>query len=188
MDLLDVALVMTGALERCGIAHFLGGSLASAFHGQPRATNDVDLVADLSELDAPRLVAALGPEFDADEGALRRAARERGAWNAIYLPTVTKIDLFVRGTSPFDESELGRRRRVEVRPGRSLFVETAEDVVLRKLLWYRGGGALSDRQWRDAVEVLRQSRPVLDAGYLDAWSVGLGLRDLLSRAREEAAR
>jgi len=87
---------------------------------------------------------------------------------------------------PFDASEFARRRSVEVRPGRRLFVKSPEDTVLRKLLWYRQGGEVSERQWRDVVEVLRQSRAVLDVAYLDAWAGRLGVEGLLERARGEA--
>jgi len=62
----------------------------------------------------------------------------------------------------------------------------AEDAVLRKLLWYRSGGGVSDRQWRDVVQVLRISRAGLDGAYLDSWAARLDLVALLSRARTEA--
>lgn len=188
MDVVDVALQVAEALERCGVAYFLGGSLASSFQGEPRATNDIDLVVDLSEAGVAPLVAALGPDFDVDETALRRAARERTSWNVIYVPAVTKIDLFIRRDGPFDASEFARRTRVEVRPGRRIFVKSAEDTVLRKLLWYREGGGVSDRQWRDVVQVLRQSRQVIDDVYLDQWAGRLDLDGLLARARSEAGR
>jgi hypothetical protein len=186
VDVLDVALLAAGALERAGVGYFLGGSLASSFQGEPRATNDIDLVVDLAESQVDPLAAALGPDFDLDAVALRRAARERGSWNVIHLPTVTKVDLFVLGTSPFDRSEFERRQRVEVRSGRSLFLKSAEDTVLRKLLWHRAGGGVSDRQWRDLVEVLRISREVLDGAYLDTWAVRLDLVAPLARARADA--
>jgi hypothetical protein len=88
---------------------------------------------------------------------------------------------------PFDASEFARRRRVEVRKGQELFIKSPEDSVLRKLLWYRAGGGVSDRQWRDVVQVLRQSRAVLDVAYLDEWAGRLELAVLLGRARGEAA-
>jgi len=186
MDILDVALLVAGALERSGVDYFLGGSLASSFQGEPRATNDVDLVVDLTEPSVPPFVAALGSDFDVDQEALRRAARERGSWNIIHVPTVTKIDLFMRRDEPFDRSEFVRREWVEVRDGKRLYVKSAADTVLRKLLWYRSGGCVSDRQWRDLVEVLRHSLAQRDAAYLDEWAGRLGLLDLLARARGES--
>jgi hypothetical protein len=107
--------------------------------------------------------------------------------NAFHLPTVTKIDFFRRAHDDYDESEFGRRRAVLVRePDGALFIKAPEDTVLRKLLWYRAGGEVSDRQWRDVVAVLRVSAPDLDAGYLDRWAARLGLGELLARARRAA--
>ena len=186
MDVVDIALKVTEALERCRIGYFLGGSLASSFQGEPRATNDVDLVVDLQEGQVEALAAALGADFDIDDVALRRAAAERSSWNVIYLPSATKIDLFILRASSFDRSEFARRQRVEVRAGRALFVKSPEDSVLRKLLWYREGGEVSDRQWRDVVQVLRQSRALIDHRYLDEWGFELGVADLLASAEAEA--
>ena len=67
-----------------------------------------------------------------------------------------------------------------------MFVKSPEDTVLRKLLWYRTGGEVSDRQWRDVVQVLRQSRSLIDPRYLDEWAVEIGVEDLLARARKAA--
>jgi hypothetical protein len=187
MDVLDVTLLVTGALERCGVGYFLGGSLASSFQGEPRATNDVDLVVDLAAEQVAPLVAALGPDFEVDADALEREARSRGSWNLIYAPAVTKIDLFFLRDAPFDRAEFARRRRVEVRAGASLFIKSPEDTVLRKLLWFRAGGEVSERQWRDVVQVLRHSGAELEGAYLDDWAGQLALGALLARARSEAA-
>jgi hypothetical protein len=65
-------------------------------------------------------------------------------------------------------------------------VKTPEDTILRKLLWYEGGGAVSDRQWRDVLGVLRVSGAMLDDRYLDDWAARLGVDALLGRARAEA--
>ena len=92
------------------------------------------------------------------------------------------------GDAPFDRSESDRRRRVPVRPnGGELFVKSADDSILRKLLWYLDGGRVSERQWRDVVEILRVSRAALDEAYLDSWAASLGLTAELARAREHAA-
>jgi hypothetical protein len=186
---LDVALQLARALDAAEVAYFLGGSLASSLQGEPRATNDIDVVVELRASDVDRLLAALGPDFDADAAALRRAADERNSWNIFYLPLFTKIDLFVLGSSPFDQEEFARRRAVVVRePRDTIVVKSAEDTVLRKLLWYRDGGGVSQKQWSDVVEVLRVSGSTLDAVYLDHWAADLRLTELLARARADAAR
>jgi hypothetical protein len=108
--------------------------------------------------------------------------------NAFFLPVLTKIDFFGVGRSEFDESEFTRRRAVVVGDaGESLVVKTPEDSVLRKLLWFREGGSVSDNQWRDIVAILRVSRANLDVAYMTEWARQLGVAAELTRAEGEAA-
>src|SRR5205823_4921827 len=108
--------------------------------------------------------------------------------NFFFLPAVMKVDLFPVGSSPFDESEFARRSPVLVRPpAGTLIMKSPEDTVLRKLLWYVEGGAVSDRQWRDVVEVLRVSGAAMYRPYLAGWAARLQLSELLDRAQAEAA-
>jgi hypothetical protein len=76
---------------------------------------------------------------------------------------------------------------VVVRDGRILVVKSPEDSILRKLLWFRDGGGVSERQWRDVLGILRAQRGGLDLAYLRDWAKQLGLPGLLDRAMEEAA-
>ena len=100
---------------------------------------------------------------------------------------LTKVDLFAVGDPPYDASEFSRRRAVVVRePDVSLVVKSPEDTVLRKLWRFRQGGEVSDRQWRDVVQVLVFSGPAMDDSYLARWAKELGVADLLVRARAAA--
>jgi hypothetical protein len=105
----------------------------------------------------------------------------------VALPLMTKIDLFVCGSEPFDITEFTRRRAVRVRGDATLFVKSPEDSILRKLLWYIAGGEVSTNQWRDVVAVLRVGGEHLDRDYLDSWARRLGLARHLERAQAEAA-
>jgi hypothetical protein len=103
--------------------------------------------------------------------------------NILYLPVVMKVDLFAVGSTPFDETEFARRRRVPVREAETLVLKSPENTVLRKLLWDRDGGFVSNTQWRDVVAVLRVSGADMDAAYLTTWAKRLKLTDLLERAK-----
>src|SRR6266699_2805628 len=155
-DALGIALRVARAIETVGGAYFVGGSLASSLQGEPRATNDIDIVLELPIGRISALVTALGTDFEVDQDMMRDALLHGGSCNIFFLPTVMKIDFFAVGSTPFDEVEFARRRPVRVRStSEELVVKSPEDTVLRKLLWYREGGEVSDRQWRDVVEVLR---------------------------------
>ena len=58
--------------------------------------------------------------------------------------------------------------------------------MIHKLRWYRMGGGVSDRQWRDVLGVLKVGAGALDRGYLNRVAGDLGLADLLARALSEA--
>jgi hypothetical protein len=70
--------------------------------------------------------------------------------------------------------------------GAELWVKSPEDTILRKLTWYRAGGEVSERQWRDVVAVMRVRGPDLEWAYLDVWAARLGLQALFARARADA--
>ena len=181
---IDIAVKVAAALTAVGADYFVGGSLASSLQGEPRATNDIDFVISLPAGRIHAFRDALGEDFEVDTDMLRDAVLHARTANAFYLPVVTKIDFFGRGYEPFDESEFSRRSSTVVgAAGQSLFVKSAEDTVLRKLLWFREGGSVSEKQWRDIVGVLRISQKVLDDSYLESWAARLNLTELLARAR-----
>ena len=173
---------MTGHLEALGIRHTIGGSLASAFAGEPRSTVDIDIVAEIAEPQVDGLVSRLSPTFYIDADALRRAIRTRASANLIHQETQLKVDLFIAGGTPLDSRQIARRLRVDLDDGRHLHVHPPEDILLQKLRWYRQGGEMSDRQWRDILAIVKVQGAALDRDYLDDGARILGVSDLLERA------
>jgi hypothetical protein len=186
VDEYAVAVRVAAVLDELGIEYTLGGSLASSLHGEPRATNHVGFAVRLEEHHVPRLVERLGPDFVIDPEGLRDAIRRGRSYAVYFLPLVLKVDFFIRGAAPLDRSEFARRLRVRLGDRESLYTATPEDSVLRKLLWFREGGEVSDRQWRDVLGILRISGPGLDSAYLERWADQLGVRDLLQRASDQS--
>ena len=183
-----VTVLVTDALDALGVTYAIGGSLASAVHGVVRATMDADLVADLQMEHVEPLAQALGDAFYADVETMRDAVRRHGSFNVIHLDTMFKVDVFVARPRAFDRSQLARRQLhlLSEDPQCHAYVTSAEDIVLSKLEWYRMGGHVSDRQWRDVLGVLKVQCDRLDRDYLRRMAVTLDVTDLLERAFGEA--
>ena len=186
---LQLALSVIRILEDLGATAWVGGSLASSIFGIPRATQDADIVADLRVEMAHPLVERLGEEFYADAERIATGIERRSSFNVIHLATMFKVDVFLVGRDPWSEREIERRRSVEIdEEGTRVLVTSPEDIILHKLRWYREGGHVSDRQWRDALGVLLVQGERVDRVYLQAMAVDLGVSDLLEELLREASR
>lgn len=176
------------AFEALGVRYRVGGSVASSALGVARTTLDVDLVADLRAAHVEPLVERLYADYYIDGEMIHDAIRRRASFNVIHLATMVKVDVFVLGARPFDRVAF---ERVVHEPlgddrERSFPLTTAEDIVIRKLDWYRLGGGVSQRQWADVVGVLKLQGSALDRAHLAHWASEIGVTDLLERALAEA--
>lgn len=186
-DPIAIALQVAREFDALGIAYTIGGSIAGSFAGEPRSTLDIDIVAAVLETHVPLIIAALEHDFYVDRAALQRAVRERTSANLIHQPSQLKVDVFVAGGTPLDEQQLKRRQAVDVGGGQTLYLHPPEDILLQKLRWFRKGGEVSDRQWRDILGIVRVQGDRLDRAYLSTSAPMIDVLDLLDRALREAS-
>ena len=166
----------------------MGGSLASSVYGIPRATQDVDLVADLQTPHADKLERLLSADFYVDADMIREAILKRSSFNIIHLATMFKADVFIMKPDAWSREEMARARQEHLdAPEGQIAVRFAspEDILLHKLVWFRLGNEISDRQWSDIIGVLKIQGALLDNVYLDHWAPLLDVADLLARARSQ---
>ncbi len=189
-DLVAALEPVVAALRRLGVRHYVGGSVASTFHGAIRSTMDVDLVCSLSETGAAALIEACGPDFYASPAAARAAVREQKCFNLIHLPTSYKIDIFIDRGRQFDEAAFARARPEAFGPPATepIPVATVEDAILAKLEWFRMTDETSERQWDDVLRLVRLHAAKLDLDYLQTMADSIRVRDLLDRVLAAARR
>ena len=178
---------LTQVLERIGLRYFVTGSTATIFFGEPRFTNDIDVVVDLPADKIPELCAAFpSPEFYLSEETVRRAVSRRGQFNVIQPSSGLKVDVIVPADSPFNRLRFARAKKVKPEPNIDTVFSSAEDVILKKMEAYREGG--SEKHLRDITGVLRISGEHLDRDYIAEWADRLDVadiwQDLLMRASE----
>lgn len=171
-------------LDLLEIHYLIGGSVASAVYGIARPTMDVDIVVDLPTSKVAEFVRLLTSDFYADPDMIRNALAAGRSFNVIHYATSYKFDFFPLRADEYSQTEFGRRHFIETRsfgePFECAFA-TVEDSILRKLLWYRADGEVSERQWNDLLGMVRVSRAALDLHYLNGWAKRLQIADLLQR-------
>ena len=160
---------LLAALDRTETPFLVGGSVASGVHGLARMTNDIDIVVDLSINRVPAFCEALGSAFDGDAEMVSRAVNAERPFNLIHFASAYKFDLFPIGNDAFGHSDFARRRFTSGSTGMDDIefpVASAEDTILAKLVWFRKGGRVSDRQWHDILGVVKVQAERLDRAYL----------------------
>ncbi len=185
---IEVTLKVTGILEELGIPYLIGGSLASTLYGMIRATQDSDIVAEMKQTHILSFVSALQNEFFIDDEMIADAVQHHSSFNIIHRDTMFKVDIFIPKERPFQQSQIHRAQRQTFTLEKEVSANFAspEDTVLSKLEWYRLGGEVSDRQWRDILGVMKTREGDLDIDYLRKWARELSVNDLLERALNEA--
>jgi hypothetical protein len=161
-------------LERLGVPYLVTGSLATVFYGEPRFTNDIDIVVELPFARVDELCAAFpAPDFYVSPDSARRAVAHASQFNVVHPASGLKLDLIVLADTDFNRSRLARARTVHPAPDYSASFASPEDVILMKLDFYQRGG--SDKHLRDIAGVLKISGDLLDREYLSSWALRLGL-------------
>jgi hypothetical protein len=182
-----VTISVIAILEKLEVRYLIGGSLASTVHGMVRTTQDSDIVAELRPEHVESLVRLLEGEFYIDEESIASAVAQHTSFNIIHRESMFKVDIFIPPLSPFMREQLSRARRqvFTVEPRVEALVATAEDTLLAKLEWYRMGNEVSERQWCDALGILKIQAGNLDLVYLRHWAKELKVSDLLEHAMRE---
>jgi hypothetical protein len=147
----------------------------------------VHFVAQLEQRKVTALIDELHGTFYLDEDAIRDAIERRTSFNLIHLESYLKADVFVAKDDEAFRLQMQRRQRFVLgETSNEIVVASPEDVVAQKLSWFALGGEVSERQWLDALGVLKVSAPILDLAYLHRIAVLLGVEPLLERALREA--
>jgi hypothetical protein len=92
MEQHELLLYVVRRLEEAGIKYLITGSMAAMIYGEPRFTNDVDIVVEIHESDISRLKECFPEdEFYFSEDAAGKAVRNEGQFNVIHPSTGFKI-------------------------------------------------------------------------------------------------
>lgn len=177
MELYELLDLVVDTFERLRIPYLVTGSIASMAYGEPRLTNDIDLVAGIREEHIPGLLAAFPTDtFYLSEEAVREAIHRQGQFNIIHPGSGLKVDVIIRKETPFDRSRFARARVAHPTETSTAAFASPEDVMIKKMEYYREGG--SEKHLRDIAGMLKVSAGAIDETYIVEWADRLGLRPI----------
>jgi hypothetical protein len=182
LDLVGFLKLVLEALEAAGVEYLIGGAIAEWAWGEPRATQDIDIVINLPietigkfsrELEKRNMLVPA-------EIILDTILEDRAdiPINAIHIYSGLKADLYpVRPGDELRLSAFQRRQRVDYGPpiGR-VYIHSPEDLILYKLMHF--GISQQPKHSRDIAAILKTKKDQLDFVYIEEWATRLGLSSL----------
>ena len=182
MTLEDLFTRLIPILEHVKVPYMLTGSVASSAHGMPRSTRDVDIVISPTRAQLVALIQEFpSSEYYADEQQALEALTRRGQFNIIDYAAGWKVDFIIAEDSEYGRTALQRRKAINV-AGSTVYVASAEDVLIAKLRWAKMSG--SERQLQDAAGIVSTQAENLDIAYVANWVCKLRLEEQWSAVRE----
>ncbi len=187
IDFLSVLTDVAATMEMAQARYVFVGSVASSRHGDPRTTNDIDVLTDLQLPQIARFIEVLGDDYYFNRAAsIRKAIDNHRSFNLIHLASMIKIDVFCPAPNSIGWQTLERRQSQFTSTHEEHFVASPEDTIIAKLDWFRKGGEVSERQWTDVLGIIKMQDDILDFDYLREWAARLRVDDLLERVLREA--
>jgi len=179
LDIAGFLKLVIEALEAAGVEYLIGGAIAEWAWGEPRATQDLDLVVKIPI----KAVNKLSKELEKRdmllpaEIILDSILEDRAdiPLNAIHMYSGLKADLYpVRDGDKLRLSAFQRRERVDYGPPiGQVYIHSPEDLILYKLIYF--GLSQQPKHSRDIAAILRAKKNKLDFDYIEEWVTRLGL-------------
>ncbi|HZM15789.1 MAG TPA: hypothetical protein VFE28_07290 [Candidatus Krumholzibacteria bacterium] len=177
MPPLEPFLVFTQKLNDLGFPYMVSGSVAATFYGEPRLTNDVDIIVVMKRQDVRALETAFPRDLfycpPAEVIELEITRSQRGHFNLIHHDTGFKADIYLSGQDVLHAWGLAHARHVQLEDG-ALWLAPPEYVIIRKLQFYREGQ--SQKHLRDMSRMLASLGPDWDRTQLEAMIREQGLQ------------
>ena len=171
--------------EATGIEYVIWGGVAAVAYGEPRFTQDMDVLVRLHYDQVDTLTRLLEEDgYYVSVEAVREALDRHFYFNAIHLETGIKIDFCVAGPDPIYAWAFKHRQVKSFDEFRQASYMPPESVILTKLRAYQEGH--STRHLDDIEGILRVSGPELDLTYVDRAAARIGVlgawRELLEQS------
>ena len=163
------------------IRFHLTGGITSVYYGEPRMTQDIDIVVDNTQMTSHLgsvLESFESSDFFFDADSIAAAVENHGMFQLLDGVESLKLDIYPRELIP---GELTRSVMVEVFEGVNLPIASRPDAAVSKLVWVSKGSHKSRRDLRQ----IHRSAPAQDRQQIEELADQLQLKSLLQELLTE---
>ncbi len=183
-DSITLAEILHPIFESLNIPYYITGGVAAIAYGEVRTTRDLDIVISISSQDLTLLILQLEAVGFYVSGVDDVVSGRMRILQVTHIETISRADLIMAENSEFEQIKFERRQQYKIPTGATVFIASAEDVILNKLYWRKSNQ--SEKQWRDVLGVLKVQGQCLDLAYLKLMAESLGLVEDLDQALIQA--
>lgn len=177
MEQYELLLFVVDCFEKLGIRYFVTGAIASIAYGEPRLTNDIDIVADMNFSHVETFKSCFPEnEFYLDVDSMKDAISRCSQFNIIHPMSGLKVDVIITKKDDFDKSRFARTKKLQVSESEYAEFASPEDVIIKKLEYFKQGR--SDKHLRDIAGMLKISSESIDRGYVSSWAKRLFVNEI----------
>jgi hypothetical protein len=183
MEQSDLLVFLCRHLEQTKIRYFITGSHATIVFGEPRFTNDIDVVVDLNETNCDDFCDGFPEsEFYLNRQTAHQECQRQGMFNIIHPGSGLKIDVIVAKDDSRERSRMERSVKIPIADDCEGIFSSPEDMIVQKLKWHQMGGG--ERHLRDIAGILKIRDNTLDVSYISQQVTELGLEKLWQQFAE----
>ncbi len=173
----DLLVKVIDRINSLKIPYMITGGIAVIFFGKPRLTHDFDIVVEIKSDQIQPLVETFGKDFYISAESIRDALDHHSMFNMIHFDSGIKVDFWMLRDVEFDKKRFERRQR-HTYTGREIVFSSPEDIILKKLLWFKESEI--EKHLEDALGIL-EIQQNLDIDYLKEWAKKLTVQTLLGK-------
>ena len=177
MEQHELLLFVVGCFEKLKIPYLVTGAIASIAYGEPRFTNDIDVVVDMDLTQIETFKSYFSQdEFYLDLDSMKTAINRRHQFNIIHPESGLKVDVIISKRDDFDKSRFARIKTLNVSETKSANFASPEDVIIKKLEYFKQGR--SEKHLRDIASMLKISSELINRTYISSWAKKLSVSEL----------